>query len=171
MILDGRLYSGAVGTAGEVGHIVIEPGGPLCTCGNRGCLEALASGTAIARMAREALQGGAPSRLREVHNPTARDVVRAARAGDPLARSLLARAGTALGGGLGILVQLLNPERIVLGGSVIKAGLFISRPMRVALKATSWEVGRRGMRIVRPALGQDAGLIGAVEWARVKARG
>ncbi len=171
LILDGRLYSGASGVTGEVGHIVIEAGGPRCNCGNRGCLEALASGTAIARMAREALASGDRSALRVKgpDGPTARDVVAAARAGDLLAKHLIERAGAALGIGLGTVVNLLNPEVLLVGGSVMKAGSLLLRPMRASLNQSSWEVARRGLRIVSPALGQDAGLIGAVEWARFKA--
>lgn len=171
-VLDGRLYSGASGVAGEVGHIVIEPGGPLCNCGNRGCLEAIASGTAIARAAREALETRTRTALRrrpESDGPTAADVVRAAREGDALARRLLERAGVALGIGMGTLVNLLNPQLLILGGSVMKAGGLINRPMQAALVVSSWESARRGLRIVAPALGQNAGLVGAVEWARLQA--
>ncbi len=171
-VLDGRLYSGASGVAGEVGHIVIEPGGPLCNCGNRGCLEAIASGTAIAREAHEVLQSRARTalrRLKDSDGPGAADVVRAARSGDPVACRLLDRAGAALGIGMGTLVNLLNPELLILGGSVMKAGRLITRPMQAALVASSWESARRGLRIVAPALGQNAGLVGAVEWARLQA--
>ncbi len=171
LILDGRLYGGARGTAGEVGHIVIQEDGPLCPCGNRGCLEALASGTAIAREARDALARGARSRLRQIapQGATARDVVRAARQGDVLAHGILERAGTALGIGMGTLVNLLNPQVIVLGGSVVRAGSLLLQPMRVALQQSSWEIARRELRIVRPMLGPDAGLYGALEWARLRA--
>jgi glucokinase len=155
-----------------VGHIVVQPGGPLCRCGNHGCLEALASGTAIARSAREALGDGHSSLLQRVPQPgpTARDVDAAARAGDPLARRILGDAGRALGVGLGTLVNLLNPEVIVLGGSVMKAGRSLTGPMRESMVASSWPEARRGLRIVPPRLGQDVGLIGAVEWARFRAR-
>jgi glucokinase len=169
LILQGQLYRGAGGIAGELGHIVIQPGGPLCTCGNRGCLEALASGTAIARMAREAVAGRARTSLRGLkgpNRPDARDVNQAAKQGDAVARRVLDQAGAALGIGLGTLVNLLNPELIVLGGSVMKAGSLIRAPMRASLLASSWAAARQGLRIVPPALGQDVGLIGAVEWAR-----
>lgn len=172
LIFDGHMYTGANGVTGELGHIVIEPGGPRCTCGNYGCLEAVASGTAIARMAREVWQGRSETALHRSagsDGPTARDVVRAARAGDAIAKRILERAGTALGIGLGTVVNLLNPEVLVLGGSVTKAGPLLLRPMRASLQASSWEVARRGLRIIAPALGQDAGLIGAVEWARFRA--
>ena len=171
LMIEGRLYNGSGGVAGEVGHIVVQPGGPLCRCGNHGCLEAIASGTAIARAAREALGDASKSLLHRVPppGPTARDVDAAARAGDPLAHRVLADAGRALGIGLGTLINLLNPELIVLGGSVMKAGRSLSGPMREAMHASSWAASRRGLRIVPPRLGQDVGLIGAVEWARYSA--
>jgi glucokinase len=95
--------------------------------------------------------------------------VRAARSGDQLAISILDTAGTYLGIAMGTLVNLFNPQLIVLGGSVIKAGAPLLRPMRRSMIASSWKAARRGLRIVRPALGDDAGLIGAVEFARLRA--
>jgi glucokinase len=171
LVLDGQLYGGAHGGAGEFGHIVIQRDGPRCPCGNRGCLEALASGTAIAREAREAVERGVSSSLGRIPSPgpTAKDVDRAARAGDPLARGLLEDAGTALGIGLGTLVNLLNPQMIVIGGSVMKAGRVLTDPMQVSLTQSSWPSNRASLRLVRPRLGADVGLVGAIEWARFRA--
>src|ERR1700737_3848710 len=143
LILRGELYAGAHGIAGEIGHIVVQRDGPLCTCGNRGCVEAIASGTGIGR---------------------------AARAGDALATSILENAGAYLGIAIGTLVNLFNPQLIVLGGSVLKAGAPLLRPMRRSMNASSWKASRRGLRIVPPALGDDVGLIGAVEFARLRAK-
>ena len=168
LILDGALYAGAHGIAGEVGHIVVQPGGPLCTCGNRGCVEAIASGTGIARAAREQAGLDAASALHGIASPSAADVVSAARAGDALALRLLEHAGGALGIALGTLINLFNPELIVLGGSVLNSGNFLLRPMRQAMHASSWKASRRGLRVVRPGLGGDAGLVGAVEFARLR---
>ena len=170
ILLGGELYAGAHGIAGEVGHIVLQHDGPPCTCGQRGDLESIASGTGIARAARELAPGTSGSSLRGVEHPTAEDVVRAARAGDELATAILENAGTYLGIAMGTLVNLFNPQLIVLGGSVIKAGSFLLRPMRRSMNASSWKAARRGLRIVRPALGDDVGLIGAVEYARLRAR-
>ncbi|HEY0493745.1 MAG TPA: ROK family protein [Candidatus Dormibacteraeota bacterium] len=169
LILDGKLYSGAGGIAGEVGHVVVQPGGPLCSCGNLGCVEALASGTAIAREARDLGVKEPGSLLHNLERPDARDVVRAARRGDALSRHILARAGTALGIAMGTLVNLFNPDLIVLGGSVIKAGSLLLAPMHHSMEASSWKAARQGLRIVKPALGADVGLIGAVEYARLRA--
>ncbi|HEY4844566.1 MAG TPA: ROK family protein [Candidatus Dormibacteraeota bacterium] len=169
LLLRGELYAGAHGIAGEVGHIVVQRDGPLCTCGNRGCLEAIASGTGIARAARESAPGTPRSALHGLAHPHAEDVARAARAGDELANAILENAGTYLGLAIGTLVNLFNPQLIVLGGSVIKAGSLLLGPMRRTMNASSWKASRRGLRIVRPALGDDAGLIGAVEFARLRA--
>jgi glucokinase len=170
LILRGELYAGAHGIAGEVGHIMVQPNGPLCTCGNRGCVEAIASGTGIARAAREQAPGARGSALHGLESPTAADVARAARAGDVLAKAILENAGTYLGIAMGTLVNLFNPQLIVLGGSVLKVGAPLLRPMRTSMNASSWKASRRGLRIVPPELGDDAGLIGAVEFARLQAR-
>src|SRR5437868_11090476 len=170
LILRGELYAGAHGIAGEVGHIVVQWDGPLCRCGNHGCVEAVASGTGIAHAARDAAPRTPGSALHRIENPTPEDVVRAARAGDVLANTILETAGTYLGIALGTLVNLFNPQLIVLGGSVLKAGRPLLQPMRRSMNASSWRASRRGLRIVRPALAGDAGLIGAVEFARLRAR-
>jgi glucokinase len=169
LVLGGELYAGAHGIAGEVGHIVVQPGGPLCICGNRGCLEAIASGTGIARAARESAPGTPGSPLHGLEHPHAEDVARAARAGDELATAILETAGTYLGLAIGTLINLFNPQLIVLGGSVLKSGAPLLQPMRRSMNASSWKASRRGLRIVRPALGDDAGLIGAVDFARLRA--
>ena len=170
ILLRGELYAGAHGIAGEVGHIVLRRDGPPCTCGQRGDLESIASGTGIARAAGELAPGTPSSALHGLEHPDAEDVVRAARAGDELATAILENAGTYLGTAMGTLVNLFNPQLIVLGGSVIKAGSFLLGPMRRSMNASSWKAARRGLRIVRPALGDDVGLIGAVEYARLRAR-
>lgn len=170
LILRGELYAGAHGIAGEVGHIVVQPGGPRCRCGNDGCVEAIASGTGIAQAATRLAPENPDSLLHGVEAPHARDVVRAARQGDELAIEILDTAGRYLGIALGTLVNLFNPQVIVLGGSVLKSGGLLTRPMRASMVASSWAAARKGLRIVPPALGDDVGLIGAVEFARLQAR-
>src|SRR2546430_1709861 len=152
LLLRGELYAGAHGIAGEVGHIVVQRDGPLCTCGNRGCLEAIASGTGIARAARELAPGAPGSALYGLDHPHAEDVARGARAGDELANAILENAGSYLGLAMGTLVNLFNPQLIVLGGSVIKAGNLLLGPMRRSMVASSAEAAPRRPRIVRPAL-------------------
>lgn len=170
ILLKGQLYTGAHGIAGEVGHIVVQKDGPRCTCGNNGCLEAIASGTGISRAARETAPLTPSSALHRIEHPTPEDVARAARAGDHLATSILENAGSYLGIGLGILINLFNPDMIVLGGSVLKSGPPLLAPMRRSIVASSWASARRGLRIVRPKLGADVGLIGAIEFARLHAQ-
>ena len=169
VLLRGELYSGAHGIAGEVGHIVVQRDGPRCVCGNHCCVEAIASGTGITRAVRDAAPRTPSSVLHRIESPTAEDVTRAAKAGDELATSILENAGVYLGIALGTLINLFNPELIVLGGSVLKSGRPLLQPMRKSMIASSWKASRRGLRIVRPALGGDAGLIGAVEFARLRA--
>ncbi|HEX3629507.1 MAG TPA: ROK family protein [Candidatus Dormibacteraeota bacterium] len=170
LILRNELYAGAHGIAGEIGHIVVQRGGPLCRCGNSGCLEAIASGTGIAHAAATLAPENPDSALHGIAEPTAADVVRAARAGDQLASTILDTAGAYLGIGLGTLVNLFNPQVIVLGGSVLRAGPLLLRPMRRSMIESSWAAARKGLRIVRPQLGDDVGLVGAVEFARLHAR-
>lgn len=164
LISEGRLMRGATGVGGEFGHIIVHEGGAQCPCGNRGCLEAVASGTAIGRMAREAVAAGRAqdSRLRDVQALTGRAVTDAARAGDVLATRILARAGRWLGVGIASLVNGLDPEVVIVGGGVLSAGSLLLEP---AVEAYHARVIARDHRMVPPVLrarlGDDAGLIGA----------
>lgn len=169
-VLDGRVYHGADSLAGEIGHMTVQPGGPLCTCGRRGCVEALAAGPAIARRARERLRAepGAGVLLREmvqgdVEAVTAREVSQAAEAGDPLAREVLEEAARALGMGLGAAIVLMNPQRVVVGGGVAKAGARYFAAVREAARAHV--LPRMTVDIVPAALGDDAPLWGAAALA------
>ncbi|MBM3469990.1 MAG: ROK family protein [Armatimonadetes bacterium] len=172
LILGGRLYRGASGTAGEVGHMVIARGGPECGCGRAGCLEALASGPAIAREARQALEGGRPSVLSQVPREaiTAEVVARAAEDGDPLAREIFAGAAAALGVGITNLVNLLNPAMVIVGGGVSRAGELLFAPVRRIVLAEAFERPGAVVRVVPAALGDDVGVIGAaaVVYERVR---
>jgi glucokinase len=172
LILDGRLYHGASGTAGEIGHMVIEHEGPRCNCGRFGCLEALASGTAIARAARAAVQSGAATVLATlpVEALTAEAVARAAWEGDPVARQIYARAAAALGVGVANLVNLLNPAMVIIGGGVARAGELIFGPVRRIVRQEAFERPGRTVQIVPAALGEEVGAIGAAAVARFRAR-
>lgn len=165
LVLDGRLVRGAHGFAAEFGHIVIDEGGPRCACGNRGCLEALASGTAIGRFAEEALAAGvAPpdSALHRLAEITGKAVTVAAQAGDRFATELLARCGFWLGVGLASLVNALDPEIVVVGGGVIQAGELLLEPARAAMVDRLIGAGHRPVPpVVSAQLGDDAGLTGA----------
>ena len=124
IVLDGQVYRGRHGMAGEIGHTVVAPNGPLCPCGRRGCLEAIAAGPGIARAARERLAADPtrPSLLRERPDVQAQDVAAAAAAGDPLARETLDEALGYLGLGVANAVNLLDPGCVVLGGGVTRMG-------------------------------------------------
>ncbi|MDA8336800.1 MAG: ROK family protein [Peptococcaceae bacterium] len=133
LIFDGRVYRGAGYGAGEIGHMTLDPDGPRCACGNRGCLEALASGPAIARAARErAKKGGARAIVAAAGSceaVTAETVAGVARAGDAEARAILAAAGRGLGTGIAAAVNLLHPAMAVVGGGVMQAGPLLWEPM------------------------------------------
>lgn len=176
IILDGALFEGAQGLGGEVGHIIVEPEGPPCFCGNRGCLEMLASGPAIARAARAAVERGEPSRLLEQvegypSRITARDVAEAARAGDDLARRVLARAGFYIGVALVSLMFLLNPSLFIIGGSVTKAGDLLFGPIQETVRSRAPEIYWRNTPILPAALRDNVGLLGALALATARLGG
>jgi len=167
LILDERLYRGTNDLAGEVGHQTIVPDGPLCGCGKRGCLEALASGPAIARIAREQIaEGSKPTCLPPegvtLETLTARHVVEAAHAGDALARAVLEEAGSYMGIGLANIVQILNPERIILGTIAVHAGPLILEPIRRSLQVHAWQRALSVCTVVPAELGDRAQDLAAV---------
>lgn len=166
----GQLLLGSGGGAAEVGHMTIELNGPYCNCGNRGCLEALASGTAISRRAVERLEAGAQSSILSLAGGrlevvTAELVVEAAHQGDAVAREVMWNAGYALGVGLANLMHLYDPQIIVLGGGVTNAGPLLFDPMHQAIQERAMAAFRRRTRITIAELGDDVGLYGAVALA------
>lgn len=171
IVVDGRLVRGATGAGAELGHTVIAMDGPPCNCGLNGCLEAMASGSAIARMAGEGLRSHPDSKIASfassIAEVTALDVAEAARANDELAARILSRAGRALGVGLSNVVNLFDPETIVLGGSVIGAGEAYLGPARDELAAMTGEQRRRPVRLDVTTLGHDGGILGAAALALV----
>jgi len=151
ILLDGRLFRGSIGTAGEIGHITMDARGPVCRCGNRGCVELTVGGRALLEQAR----------LTHPDLNSLADLVRRAEAGDPGCRRLLADAGTALGIALGGLVNLLNPERIVLGGDLGPAA-FMIEPLRRGLADTGMPAAVGAVEVVPTELGQRAAALGGV---------
>jgi glucokinase len=164
VISDGRLIVGWRGLGVEPGHMPMVEDGPLCGCGKRGHLEALASGTAIARRAAELLGEGQPSSLLLHGSPVdAEAVSRAAESGDALGQRVLREAGEALGRALAGLVHIFNPQRIILGGGVARAGDIFWEPIRRTLQAEVMSPAfLEGVDLVPAALGDDAGLVGAL---------
>lgn len=166
MIFSNRLFTGGNGLGGEVGHMAIDPNGPKCSCGNVGCLEVLASGTAIGRRARQRLAAGEVSVLSEwvegdLSRITAKQVSQAGKEGDPLAISVFRQAGTYIGSALVSLMYMLNPSLFVLGGSVTLAGDLLFDPICQTVNARAPLAYREQTRIVRAELGGDVGLWGA----------
>lgn len=160
LILDGRLYRGATFLAGEAGHQVIVPDGLPCGCGNRGCLEAYASGSGMARRlaALRASDPALPS--------TAREVVERARSGHRFSLSFLEETAEYLAMGLANLIFCINPDRIVLGTIAVGAGDLLLRPLRASLGRRVWPPLLRGLEVVPAALGAELGDRAALAVAR-----
>jgi glucokinase len=163
VINDGRLLLGARGLAAEIGHVTVLPDGPLCGCGQRGHLEALASGPAIAVYAQTQIAGGAASSLKVKENLTARDISEAAEQGDALAIHALARAGNYIGEALASFLHLFNPSVVIFGGGVSFSGDFLLAPVKESLQKHVMDKSYlRELAIVNAALGDNAGLMGAL---------
>jgi glucokinase len=173
LLLDGRLYRGSRGAGAELGHMVIEADGPPCqgNCPNRGCLEALASGTAIAREGREAAAAAPDSALGRVlasgDELDGRAVTDAALAGDETARGVLELIGRRIGVGLSSLANAFDPDVIVIGGGAIAAGDLLVEPARDELAARALPPMNR-TAVAAAALGPDAGMIGAATMAMLE---
>jgi glucokinase len=162
VVADGRLYRGA-GNGAELGHVTVDWHGRACRgCGRRGCLEAYVSGTSIAERAREALSAGdGTSSLAALAEPTAADVAVAARAGDGLARAVWDETVAALACGLTSIVNVFEPELVVLGGGVSRAGEQLLAPVRAWVREHAMEPAGRSVEIVAAALGDQVGVVGA----------
>jgi glucokinase len=168
VITGGKLLLGTCGFAAEIGHMTIDINGPRCNCGNIGCLETLASGTAIARFAAERLARGEKSAIAKLvagdyTKITAEIVEKAAKAEDTVAKSVMDIAGTNLGVGVVNLVHIFNPELVIIGGGVSKAGDLIFEPVRrVVARRVMRDIS---VRITASALGDNPGILGAVALA------
>jgi glucokinase len=166
LIISDQLYVGHTGTAGELGHAVVEINGPPCTCGKRGCLMAYASGIGISRMAYEKIDAGAETLLRTLIPPDRRRipgelVAEAARQDDEVAHEILWKAGYYAGVGLSIIVQVINPELIVLGGGLTYIGPLVIEPIMAGMRENTQPELLDSVRVVPWQLGDDLGIIGA----------
>lgn len=165
IVLDGEVYRGASDAAAEVGHMSVDYAGRSCACGSRGCVEAYASGSAIAARAAEGIAGGADSTLAAVADDpvgiTAEAVCQAAAAGDRHAVLLLDETARILGVAIANLIHLFNPDVIVIGGGVATAGELLFTPLRAEVKRRAFRSATRACRIVPAELSATAGLIGA----------
>ena len=164
LIINGEIYHGASFDAGEIGHSVALPGGPKCGCGKRGCLEALASGTAIARIAKEKVKKSSLilKLAGKKKNIDAIIVAQAAQKGDRLAGSIYRQAAFYLGLSVTNVIQIINPEMIVIGGGVSKAGKILFQPLIKTVRRYTWPRPYRSCKIVRAKLGDRVGDLGAV---------
>ena len=158
-VVNGQFYRGAMGGAGEFGHITLQDDGPPCDCGKRGCLEALASDPAVVRRARAAIALGERTALAGVKPLTLEAIVAAAEAEDELARQLLADSGRWLGIGIATLVNILNPQMVIVGGEGVRAGQWRFDPMREAIQAHAFNGLADRLEIVIEPSGDEA-------WAR-----
>lgn len=166
IISRGKLLLGARGFAAEVGHQTLEPGGPICSCGQPGHLEALASGPSIVRNAVKRIKDGAQSSLSRMGDEiTGRAISEAADQGDALALELLVDAGFYIGLGLVNLIHILEPERILIGGGVSQAGDLLLEPIRETVHERVMSPIYRDVQILPAGLGGDVGLVGAVALA------
>jgi glucokinase len=166
IVAEGKVLHGTEGMAGEVGHMVITPDGPLCGCGGRGCLEVYTSGTGIRRMALEAIEkgmgegilkwsGGDPQKI------TSEIVFEASQAGDLTAQTIFNEMGGFLGLGFVNLIHLFNPERIVIGGKVSRAWDYFIKNLMKTVQGRTMKGPRESVQIVQGDCGDDAGMLGA----------
>lgn len=163
LVIEGRLYRGARGMAGEIGHMIIDPSGPVCACGSRGCLEAMVSGVAFANRARIVIANKKSPLLAEIaagRAPTGEDLFAAASQGDPVCTAEIQHGGHLLGLGIGSLLNVLNPEAVTLSGGLLAMGEMLLEPMRRALRSMAYG-SSAGTLILQSELGGDAGLLGA----------
>ncbi len=166
LILDGRPYRGADGTAGEIGHILVEPGGETCGCGSRGCVEQYASATALVRIANELAANGTASETNQVDRfRTGKDVFDAALRGDTLAMDAFGAMGRYLGVALADLINVLNPEMIVIGGGGAGGWDFFVESVRSAIQENAFPYPASRAELVRASLVDNAGILGAARVA------
>jgi glucokinase len=170
IIIDGKLYLGAVGGAGELGHMTVDARGPKCGCGNTGCLEILASGTAIARDAIDRIKHGEKSLLMDMVGTDADKITtevigKAARSGDKLAQDVIARAAYYLGVGMVNVVNIFNPEMVIIGGGMAELGEMIVEPGRKMAAELPFSINARAARVAFALLGNEAGIYGAATFA------
>ena len=152
IVVDGRPYHGHRGTAGEIGHMVVDPQGPICRCGNRGCLETLASGPALLKLVQDSRDG----------ELSVRQMIELARDGDAGCRRAIADAGQVVGRVVAGLVNLFSPEMVVVGGDLGEAGDLLLDPLREAVRRDALPAAAEGLKVVAGELGERANLLGAL---------
>lgn len=169
-VLDGKVYRGSTYNALEVGHMTLDPFGPTCGCGNNGCLEAMSSGTAIARRANEALRSKVETSLRKYETVTSYEVFEEAKAGDIVAKEIIDRALTYLGIGIANMITSFDPEIIIIGGGVSKAGDIVFDKVKEVVNRRNFKTMAENCKIVPAGLGTNAGMLGAVALAMLESK-
>ena len=170
IIIDGKLYTGAIGTAAELGHTTIDDKGPRCNCGNFGCWETLASGTALARDARQKIRQGIETTILEhasgdIDQVDAKAIQMAAEAGDALAGELIARVAYYLGVGLANVLNTFNPQMIVIGGGVSKIGDRLLKPAYQTARERAYDAAYSAVEFAVAKLERNSGVLGAAAYA------
>jgi glucokinase-like ROK family protein len=175
IVCHGRVYRGANGSAGDVGHICVDPAGPRCHCGNLGCVETMAAGPAIARAATEAARSGQSALLAQMLAERGtlklQDVAQASRAGDVAAHAIVQRSGALIGQMLASIVNFHNPSHVFIGGSVQRVGPLFLAAVRQSVYHRSLALSTRHLEIQYTPLGERAGLIGAAVLAMQESLG
>ncbi|HXF86545.1 MAG TPA: ROK family transcriptional regulator [Anaerolineales bacterium] len=163
LILNRQIYGGTTGAAGEIGHLTVDENGPLCNCGNHGCLEAFAGGHAIAKQGQALAASGKRTLLSQIpiEKITAQDVAEAARRGDFHAQEIIRRAGTFIGIAIAGLINLFNPSIVIIGGGVAQVGDMLTNPIRQAVRERALRASEQSVRITTGMLGRRSLLIGA----------
>lgn len=169
-VLDGKIYRGHTSNALEIGHITVEPNGPRCNCGNIGCLEAMSSGTSIGKRGREAASTNVETSLRKYDNITSFEVFKEAENGDEVSKDIINEALTYLGIGVANAVAIFDPEMIIIGGGVSKAGDIVFSKVREVVNKRCFKTMAESCEIVPAGLGADAGVVGAVALAILESK-
>lgn len=164
-VLNGKVYRGHTSNALEIGHMTVAPDGPRCNCGNIGCVEATSSGTAIAKRGQEALTSKVETSLRKYETVTSYEVFTEAAAGDPVCKDIIDNALNYLGIAVANAVSIFDPEIIIIGGGVSKAGDIVFDTVRKVVDKRCFKSMAESVKIVPAGLGTDAGVIGAVALA------
>ena len=170
IVIDGEVYTGSLGTAGEIGHMTIDTNGPPCNCGNTGCWETLASGNALAREAKRQIAAGAETSILkytggDIDKVNAKVVHKAAQKGDSLAKELIAQTSYYIGVGLTNLINIFNPELIIIGGGLSNIGDLLLEPAYKVAGERAYKMAFKSVRFVRAELDKNSGVIGAAVYA------
>jgi len=170
VIINGEIYRGETECTGEIGHTTVDYNGPKCSCGNNGCLEVMAAGPAIAKRTVKAIQEGRKTVITELikdnlNRITAAIVGQAANQGDRLAQEIMEKTGEYLGTGVANIINLFNPQMVIIGGGVAQAGNLILDPLKRTMKKRAFSVPAKTVKIVTASLGRDCTVIGAATLA------